>query len=283
MIVAFEDEPLPESPVGISMAIKLRDWLDLARMLPDADLDIRPISELDGDSPDIVEAFATREAILGPRTFPTAAEHSLSSDICSYWPAVEQSGIPAIPVLPAGTVPTEFPVYIRGRTGSFTRGIVRSREELLSLCTGVDVVVRPFVAIERCGLRSSVTKELRVHVVCRRAACVEFLFPAWAAQHPSVEERAEGCEWAAAVSADVVRWAESLASFLDCRWFTADFASTPGGTQLIELNPGWCSGATDASSARAVHLAILDRGFGVSIPAPLWPQPVAGITYVGRP
>ena len=75
MIVAFENEPFPNSPIGISMSIKLSDWLDLAHALPEAHLDIRPVAELRGDFPDIVEAFATQEAILGPATFPTLTEH----------------------------------------------------------------------------------------------------------------------------------------------------------------------------------------------------------------
>ena len=139
--------------------------------------------------------------------------------------------------------------------------------------------MRPYVAIDACVARPSVTKELRVHVICGRAACVEFLFPPWASQRPSSEEIASGCAWTADVSPDVVTWAESLAPFIECRWFTTDFAATRNGPQLVEINPGWCSGVTDACSTRAVHLAILDLGFGVSTDESLRPMPVACVPY----
>jgi len=280
MIVAFEDEPFPKSPIGHSMSIKLCDWLDLGHLLPDVDLDVRAIRELGGDSPDIVEAFATREDLLGPHTFPTEDEHHVALDIRSYWHAVEQSGIPAIPVLPAGAIPEEFPVYVRGRTGSFARGVIRSRNEFQSMCTDTEVVVRPFVVIKSCGTRSSVTRELRVHVVCQRVVCVEFLFPTWAAQRPSTGEYAAGCAWTSDVTGDVVCWTQSLAPLLPCRWFTADFAETATGVQLVEINPGWCSGTTDPCSARAIHLAVLRRGFDLPVPETLWPQPVKCVPYV---
>ncbi len=279
MIIAFENEPLPVSPDGKSMALKLGDWLDLADLVPAIELDVRPIGELGADKPVLIEAFASHAGLLGAETMPSAAEHQLALDLRAYWPAVIKSGVPAIPVYPVGYVPTEYPVYVRGRTGSLSQSKVNSVEEFKAVANVDGMVARPWVRIQPCGDRDSVTKELRVHVVCGTVACVEFLFPQWAAQKPTDAELAAGRAWTRTASAEVVAWSETLAKHLNVRWFAADFAQTDAGVKLVEVIPGWCSGITDPCSARAVHAAILESMWEMDT-QPLWLKPTAQVPWV---
>lgn len=199
LLIAVEDEPYPRSPIGRSAAIKLQDWLDLAARLEEVvELDVRSISELGNDKPDIVEAFTTREELLDATTFSSREEHLLVNDLRSYWPQVVESGVPCIPVYDEAQTPKSFPVFVRSGVGSFGSGSrLNSMEELEAQRRTHSLVVRPFVEIETCGPRKKITKELRSHVVRSRCACVEFLFPRWAATQPTDKEFAGGCQWTA--------------------------------------------------------------------------------------
>lgn len=282
MIIAFEDEPFPSNAIGISKSIKLCDWLELNRSLFDVNLDIRSVSELNGDMPDIVEAFTDKISLLNQSNFPQISEHTVVDDMRTYWGLVEQSGVPAIPVLPSNEVPKNYPVFVRGGIGSFSDGFIESQKKFIELTKDIDSIVRPYVEISTCSSRASVKKELRVHVVCGQAVCVGFLFPLWASQHPTKKEYELGCMWTNSVSNKVAGWAEAVSQLVDCRWFTADFAETPDGTMLVELNPGWCSGVTDKCAARAIHVAILEKGFGISLPFSLLYGPVEGVPYIAK-
>ena len=260
ILVAVEDEPYPNSPEGKSQAIKLEDWLALSREFSKTiDIDVRAISELGTDTPDVVEAFTNRHHLLTETTFLRFSEHRLLDDITAYWPAVQSSNVPAIGILDGIPQANQFPIFVRGKSTSLSNGKITSIEELKKqhAFKMEELILRPFANIEPCLKRASVRKELRVHVVFGEAVATEFLFPMWAAQKPTLEENSLGQQWAKSISERVQVWSKRIADKLHCRWFTADFAQTSEGPKLIELNPGWCSGVTTPETARAIHLRIL--------------------------
>jgi hypothetical protein len=127
LLVAVEDEPYSRTPSGKSCVLKLAAWLDLAHALKNVvDLEICPISDLEGRCPAIIEAFSTRSSLLISDTFPTADEHILVERFSGYWPIVKKSGIPTIPVIEGD--PKNFPVFVRGDRGTFHGGGISGRE-----------------------------------------------------------------------------------------------------------------------------------------------------------
>lgn len=279
--ITVPDEPYPRSPVGISAGIKLKDWLELADELAGTvDLDVIEVGDLAAEPPHIVEGFTLHGYLLGKTTYPTAAEDALLHDLRAYWPWVMQAGIPAIEVYAAGVMPPHFPIFVRGRRTSIRgQGRVNSAAQLRALQLEHDLVIRPWVDIATCGRRGKIAKELRVHIVARQAVAVEYLFPDWAASRPTEAELKEGRAWAQHVVTEVIGCAEAIATRLEARWFVADFAQTPEGVLLIELNPGWCAGVTHAISARAVHLAILSCAFGIRYSTLKVAEPLAGVPF----
>lgn len=258
ILVAVEEEPYPRGPTGESCRLKLEDWLDLARKWESkVDLEICPLGDLEGRQPDVVEAFSSRESALTDRTFPTLQEHQLVSRFSNYWPAVERAKVPVIPVIQGE--PEQFPIFVRGEQGTFAGGgRVENSATLQRLRkTGRKLVIRPFVEMKAAVNRKGVTLELRVHVVNGKAVAAEYLFPPWAALRPTAAELDAGLQWTNEEAPWAREYSEKLAAELQCRWFVADFAWTPEGLRLIELNPGWCSGIAHAEAARAVHEAIV--------------------------
>jgi hypothetical protein len=280
--VAVEKEPYPKSPIGISAALKLEDWLALSDELKDSvDINVVPLDEIGADIPDIVEAFANRAELLRPDTVPTITEHEILMDIRKYWSAVEQSRVPAIPIYPEGFKPDSYPVFVRGRNASFTSGgCADSRKKFEAFGKNCKIVARPFVDIKPCVSRKKVTRELRAHVVRGRCACVEFLFPPWASVKPTHDELQAGWKWTESISKDAAGWSETIAEYLGCGWFSADFCETTNGPALIELNPGWCSGITHKLSARSIHTSILSYVFKINMPSGVWAYAADGVPYV---
>jgi hypothetical protein len=244
----------------------LKDWLDLAKQLEtEAVLEICPLGEIGSRKPDVIEAFAIRHGKLTDATFPTRKEHELVNRFSDYWPAVEQSEVPAIGVI-KGT-PNRYPVFVRGEQGTFAGGgLVRTSVALNRLRqSDRSLVIRPWVEIHAADRRPAVKLELRVQVVAGRTAAVEYLFPPWATQRPTEQELYMGQDWTESNREKAAQYAERIAKELTCRWFVADFAETIDGLRLIELNPGWCSGIAHSDTARSVHLAILGNVFQTHI------------------
>jgi len=270
LVVAVEDEPFPRGPSGESCRLKLEDWLDLAKQFEsEAFLEICPLGELGRRKPNVIEAFATRHDMLTSATFPTRSEHELVNRFSHFWPAVEQSEVPAIGLI-KGT-PNQFPIFVRGEQGTFAGGgLVRTAVAFNRLRqSGRPLVIRPWVEILAADRRSAVRLELRAHVVAGRTAAVEYLFPPWAAQRPTDRELQAGFDWTESNWDNAAMYAERIATKLACRWFVADFAETTDGLRLIELNPGWCAGIAHQDTVRAVHLAILGNIFQIRTPTRL--------------
>jgi hypothetical protein len=212
IVVAVPTEPLPRTPQGRSAGIKLDDWLTISHSLQDIEIRVESARELSG-APHIVESFLTDATLLSETTVPRSSDHLFFEDIRAYWPRVIEADIPVIPVLPSGQYPTAFPVFVRGRISSLrSTATIKSKRELPHLTR--DVIVRPFVEIERCGSNQNVTKELRVHIAFGVVCCVEFLFPDWASQHPTRDETQAGIRWAHSALDSVLRYGERLAETL---------------------------------------------------------------------
>lgn len=100
LVVAVEDEPFPRGPSGESSRLKLKDWLERAKLLErTVQIEVIAPGELGNRKPDVVEAFATRDHLLTSATFPTRKEHEKVSRFSNYWPSVEKSEVPAVGVI----------------------------------------------------------------------------------------------------------------------------------------------------------------------------------------